>query len=309
MKQTILVTGSNGMLGTSLQKVVADLNFCNNFQFIWSTRQDLDLVNNTEDERRNFILEFSNVFAIIHLAAKVGGVYENSLNNYLFYHENTKINATLVELCKKLDVKLLINILSTCIFPDKNVSYPLTSDQILNGPPHYSNIGYSYAKRNLMIESNLLSQSLEQFHVVNIIPTNLYGVNDNTTHVIPDICKRMKYCKQHDTDFYIHGSGKACRQFLLANDLSKIILSCLLELPLNKTFIVSPKEQISIMNLTLMIAEILDFTGTIHCDTTFSDGQLTKTATHLELLKNFPNFEFTSLKKGLDFVTKSCSSN
>ena len=81
----------------------------------------------------------------------------------------------IINCCEKYKVKKLINISSTCIFPNDNIRYPLTVDQLHNGLPHHSNIGYAYAKRLLDVASSLLSKT----RVINLIPTNLYGKYDN----------------------------------------------------------------------------------------------------------------------------------
>ena len=83
---------------------------------------------------------------VIHLAAKVGGLYGNMKANLEFFRINMSINDNILSLCHEYKVEKVISCLSTCIFPDKT-TYPIDETMVHNGPPHTSNYGYSYAKR------------------------------------------------------------------------------------------------------------------------------------------------------------------
>ena len=86
---------------------------------------------------------------VIHLAAKVGGLYKN-MHEKVEQEDNIKINTNVIKACYKFNVKKLVSCLSTCIFPD-NVKYPITEKDLHLGPPHDSNSGYAYAKRLIYI--------------------------------------------------------------------------------------------------------------------------------------------------------------
>ena len=273
MNLRILVTGGYGLVGKSLQKVVlqqlqnkhndSKLNL-SDCEFYFLSRQDCDL----RDAQRTteWFIEYKPDI-VVHLASRVGGVYDNIGGNYNYLVDNARININVVDACKKTDVKLLINILSTCIFPDKNISYPLTSDQLHNGLPHDSNIGYAYSKRILHLASHLVSQS-NTIKVVNLTPTNLYGEYDNynlkSSHVIPGLIHKTYIAKMSNTNLCVYGTGKAMRQFLYVDDLSNVILQF------------------------------------IELYTSYSDGQYKKTASSEELSKYLPNFQFTSITTGLE---------
>ena len=83
---------------------------------------------------------------VIHLAAKVGGLYGNMKANLEFFRINMAINDNVLALCHEFKVQKVVSCLSTCIFPDKT-TYPIDETMVHNGPPHTSNYGYSYAKR------------------------------------------------------------------------------------------------------------------------------------------------------------------
>ena len=298
----VLVTGGYGLVGKSLQKIVKSKdNLIDEFVFL--SRQDCDL-RNTQDVYN--IFEKIRPDVVIHLASCVGGVYENMLNNYNYLLDNSRLNLNIIDACNKYKIKRLINILSTCIFPDKDIVYPLTSDQLHNGLPHNSNIGYAYSKRILHLTSELLANKSENFKVINLTPTNLYGCNDNynleRSHVIPGLIHKTYNCKKENTPLKINGSGKALRQFVNVNDLSRIIYKFIyLDISDNSiSVVVSPPEsdEISISELVNKICKCFDYYN-FYYDSSFSDGQLKKTASNSELLKYLPDFKFTPLNVGL----------
>lgn len=307
MKTKVLVTGSNGLVGKSLQKIInnKDHDFYKKYQFIFLTRQICDL---RSEEEVNCIFDLHNPDIVVHLASRVGGVYENIDKNYLYLMDNIKINTNIVTACEKYNVKKLINILSTCIFPDKNIIYPLTNDQLHNGLPHNSNIGYAFSKRILHLASELLADTKTNFQVINLIPTNLYGENDNynlqSSHVIPGLIHKVYNAKINNTDLQVMGTGIAVRQFLYADDLSNIIIEFIKNYNTDQntiSCITSPPEscEISIQYLVEYITNIMNFTGKIIYDNVSSDGQYKKTTNDEEIKKYIPNFIFTDLKDGL----------
>lgn len=305
----ILVTGSSGMVGKSFKNLIEKNKECDDIRFIFPTRAMLDLTDfqavKDYDFKKNHNLE--KIDMIIHLAAKCGGLYENMASNYDFYTINNDITKSIFYLCRKYKIDFLVNVLSTCIFPDDDrVGILLESKNILNGPPHPSNSGYSFAKRNLYIESKLFIEKFPNVKVVNLIPTNMYGNGDSSNHVVPDLIKRCRMAKEKNTDFVIKGSGNAKRQFLFVDDFSIILMKIVLNLkqfeqPLTD-IIVSPSESVSIKQLVNEIVNKLEFKGNVTFDTGYSDGQLVKMSNHLELHKYFKDFEFTRLSDGLDQI-------
>ena len=151
----VLVTGSNGLVGSALKKILGD-------EHVYHVRKDVDLFDakKTKDYFE-YHVKNSGVDTIIHCAAKVGGVGANSSNNHGFFLENYLINKNVLQSAFELEVPNFVNLLSTCVFPDTNIVYPLTSDQIDNGRPHPSNEGYSYAKRLSGYETKIFRSFLK----------------------------------------------------------------------------------------------------------------------------------------------------
>ena len=300
----ILVTGGKGLVGSAINKrYKLNSHSYSNIEWVFLSSKDCDL---TKIDQVDHLFNSFKPDVIIHLAAKVAGLYGNMANNYSMLSDNLKINGNILDACKKYKVKRLINILSTCIFPDQNIVYPLTSDQILKGPPHFSNEGYAYSKRLLYVGSKILSQETNT-EVVNLTPTNLYGENDNynllNSHVIPGLIHKCYIANKQHNNLFVKGSGKAKRQFLYANDFADIILE-FVTLPLSNKFntlIVSPPSynEMSISELVNHITNELDFKKLVVYNSD-PDGQINKTCDDSELYQFLPDFEFTPFNKGLE---------
>lgn len=319
----VLITGGTGLVGCSIKELINSISSENEYIFLSSKETDLrndQAVDNLFNEHKPEI--------VVHLAARVGGLYANMDSNYRMLIDNLKINTNILESCDKYKVKRLINILSTCIFPEdneyNNLIYPLSSNQILNGKPHDSNSGYAHAKRMLYVGSKSLTNTSD-IEIINLIPTNLVGKHDNynihRSHVIPGLIHKTfiaknnfenHLCKSHDSlnsignigcKLIIKGSGEAKRQFLYVDDFAKVILhfiNCTLLKQCNSLIVSPPKEQeITIKQLVNKIVKIFDFKGKVIYDTDYPDGQHLKTTDSNELLKFIPNFEFTQLDTSL----------
>lgn len=303
----VLVTGAFGLVGKSFQKIASHYYHLD-YEYIYIGRRECDLRDLTD------VMQCFSVYkpdVVVHLASCVGGVYENMNKNYQYLIDNIRINTNIVDACKKHNVSKLINILSTCIFPDKNVVYPLTSDQLHNGLPHESNIGYAYSKRVLHLASQLLTRNKENMtKVINLTPTNLYGEADNynlaESHVIPALVHKTYNAIQNNTNLRVYGSGNAIRQFLYVDDLSKVIFHFIqTEYEQSEiSCIVSPPEdhEVSIKQVVQYITKSFGFKNDIIYDTSYSDGQIKKTTNNDELKKYIDNFQFTKLEKGIDEV-------
>lgn len=303
----ILVTGGSGLIGKSIQEYVSTNLNINDTDFIFLSSKDCDLRNGHDT---NKLFGRYNPDIVIHLAAKVGGLYLNMNSNYEMLIDNIKINTNILEACNKYKVKRLINILSTCVFPEQNehniLTYPLSSSQILNGRPHDSNSGYAHAKRLLYIGSKLLCET-SNIEVVNLIPTNLYGNHDNynleTSHVIPGLIHKLYLAKKENSILMVKGDGSSSRQFVHVDDFARIICH-FIDRELNNKYnslIISPTKQqeITIKRLVNKLAKIFDFNNKIMYDTNYNNGQSLKTTDSNELLEYIPDFKFITLEKGL----------
>jgi GDP-L-fucose synthase len=303
----VLVTGGSGLVGKSIQSLVKNSELDKLDDYVFLSSLDCDLRNSSAVEN---IFEKYKPDVVIHLASLVAGLYGNMDNNYQFLIDNIKINTNILECCNIFNVKRLLNVLSTCVFPEQNefnnLIYPLTSNQILNGRPHPSNSGYAHSKRILHIGSKLLTNTSD-IEIVNLIPTNLYGKHDNynlyKSHVIPGLIHKIYLAKQNNTNLIIKGTGSAKRQFVYVDDFASIILhfiSSTLDKHFNAMVVSPPKEEeLSIKDLVEHLVRIFEFKGKVIYDSDYPDGQDVKTADSGELLVYIPEFQFKTLDEGL----------
>jgi len=237
--------------------------------------------------------------AIIHLAAKVGGVKSNMDYKGDFYKENMLINTHVLEAARLHGVNKVLSLLSTCVYPDK-VIYPLTEDQIHNGTPHSSNYAYAYAKRMLDVQSRAYR---EQYgcNFITAVPNNLFGENDNfdleNSHVIPAIIRKMYEAKLNNEDVVLWGDGSPLREFTYSRDLAGILLFILEHYNESDPINVGNTQETSIKQAAETIADIVGFDGDIIWDTTKPMGQHRKPSNNSKLLElgwreeNYTDFE------------------
>jgi GDP-L-fucose synthase len=294
--KTIVVTGGTGLVGSAIRKVsVAYSQY--NFVFLSSKQFDLANMEQTKAMYERFRPNF-----VIHLAACVGGLFKNMNNKVEMLEKNLLINFNVVKCAHDYKVEKLIACLSTCIFPDK-VTYPISEEMLHDGPPHFSNDAYAYAKRMLEIHCKAYKENFGD-NFTCIIPTNIYGPHDNfdleNGHVIPALIHKCFLAKKSGIDFVIRGSGTPLRQFIYSEDLAKLIM-IVLERDISDNIILSAPEshETSIGDIGRLIARSYDYEDRITFDASFSDGQYKKTVGIDRLRKHVPDFEFTPIADGV----------
>jgi GDP-L-fucose synthase len=289
----VLVTGSNGLLGRALKKVLGDGH-------IYHTREDVDLTN--YEETFNYLQDKvlnEGVDTVIHTAARVGGVNANMNNNQSFFNDNYIINSNVIKACSILQIENFVNILSTCIFPHENIVYPLTSDQIDNGAPHPSNYGYSYAKRLSGYETQIFRDVLKK-NWYSVVPTNLYGPHDNfnleDSHLIPGMIHRAYLAKQNNEKFVIWGDGSPLRQFVYSEDMAKLIVWSLNNWGLEKHCMMIDETEVSVMEVANIISKKFGFSNEdLIFDDTKPKGQFRKPAA-----SDIKDFNFKPIEDGIN---------
>ena len=294
--RTILVTGGNGMVGHAFQKIQNDYTY----RFVFLSRKDGDLSVFKECKK---IFEKYTPNVVIHLAANVGGLYKNMNFKVDMFESNIQINLNVLKCCYLFDVEKVVSCLSTCIFPDQT-EYPITEKDLHNGPPHFSNDAYAYAKRMLDVHSCAYFQQYGK-KFVSVIPTNIYGEHDNyhleDAHVIPALIHKCYLSKNEGKDFVVFGSGKPLRQFIYSVDLAKLMMWCVENYEDVSPIILSPNEsdEVSIGEDARQIAKCFDYEDRISFDTSRSDGQYKKTASNQKLIDLYGEYKFTTLSDGI----------
>uniref|UniRef100_A0AAY4C006 GDP-L-fucose synthase n=1 Tax=Denticeps clupeoides TaxID=299321 RepID=A0AAY4C006_9TELE len=283
----ILVTGGSGLLGKAIEHVV--------------TKQGVQYYPDLAQTRA--IFEKHRPTHVIHLAAKVGGLYLHMKENLQFWRDNIRINDNVLHTAHEMNINRVVSCLSSCIFPDKT-TYPIDETMIHNGPPHESNYGYSYAKRMIDVQNRGYRSQYGRKYTA-VIPTNVFGPYDNFNkengHVLSALINKTHTAKVEGSPLQVWGSGKPLRQFIYSLDIARLIIWVLREYEEVSPIILSVGEddEISIKEAVEKIAETLEFKGEIVYDTTKSDGQIKKTASNAKLRSLLPDFEFTPFPQAL----------
>ena len=142
-KTVVMVTGGSGLVGAAIKDYIALSGAKDGEEWVFLNSSMGDLRNRKDTEA---IFEKYQPTHVVHLAAKVGGLFANLAQKVEFFRENILINDNVMECCRIYKVQKLVSFLSTCIFPDKT-TYPIDETMLHDGPPHSSNEGYAYAKR------------------------------------------------------------------------------------------------------------------------------------------------------------------
>ena len=287
MKNKILITGGNGLVGSEF---IGD-------HYYKPTSKEYDL-KKTDDVNRLMLKRFDSV---IHTAGKVGGLGGNMNHKGEFFYDNIMINTNVIESSRISGVKNLVAFLSTCVFPD-NIEYPLTEKKIHLGPPHFSNDAYAYSKRMVDVQ---IRAYREQYglNYKSVIPTNIYGPNDNydikNGHVVPSLIHKCFLARENKTPLTIWGSGKPLREFIFSKDVAVLSEWVLHNYNENEPIILSTSKEISIREVVDIIVEIMNFKGEVVFDTSKPDGQFRKPSDNSKIKNHLPNFKFTDLFDGL----------
>eukprot|EP01071_Lankesteria_metandrocarpae_P008206 Lankesteria_metandrocarpae@DN4902_c0_g1_i3.p1 len=227
---------------------------------------------------------------VVHLAARVGGLFANMAGNIEFMRDNIQLNDNILRLCHEHKVRRAIFCLSTCVFPP-DAPLPIKETSLHEGPPHFSNEGYAMAKRVLECMTRFYRQTYG-YSWVCVCPTNLYGPHDNYNleagHVLPAMLHRCLLAKHAQKPFVVMGTGKPLRQFLYSEDAGRFLLSFLAAQSDSITECVynlcpNEEDEVSIEHLAHYVATQLDYVEHITWDTTKADGVYRKTASNASL--------------------------
>lgn len=262
----LFVAGHNGMVGSSI---------CRNnteYDIITASKQYLNLINQKDVD--DFIKKIKPNIIII-CAAKVGGIYANDKYPAEFIYNNLMIQSNIIHSAYSNKVERLLFLGSSCIYP-KYANQPITEDSLLSSQLEPTNEAYAIAKiAGLKMCQFYRKQYGVTYH--SVMPTNLYGVNDNyhpeNSHVIPGLIYRFHNAKlNNDPEVVIWGSGSPKREFLFVDDLSKICFELLkLENPPNWINAGSNTE-LSILELAKKIADVVGYSGEIKTGDPKMDG-------------------------------------
>ncbi|CAL4164248.1 unnamed protein product, partial [Meganyctiphanes norvegica] len=297
--KVILVTGGSGLVGRAMQKVIKEEDPADE-EWIFLSSKDANLLDNQSTKAA---FEKYKPTHVIHLAAIVGGLYRHLGANLEIMRLNLCINDNVLESAKTYKCQKVVSCMTTCIFPDVT-TYPLDETMMHQGPPHISNCGYAYAKRMIDVTNQLYYRE-HGLQFTGVIPTNVYGSNDNfnlkDSNVLPGLIHKCYLAQKENKPFVISGTGSARRQFIHSEDLARLTVWALREYPEIDPILLSvaKDEEVSIQELAEMIADAFDFEGEIVYDKSKSDGKLKRTTTNTKLRKYLPDYKFKPLQEGI----------
>ena len=293
----IWVAGHNGMVGSALLRRLK----AEKCQPITADRQTLDLTN--QSETQNWIAQ-NKPDAILMAAARVGGIKANSNYPAEFIYENLAIQTNIIHAAYLNKTEKLLFLGSSCIYP-KEAKQPITEDALLTGTLEPTNEAYAIAK----ITGIKMCQAYRKQYgcdFISIMPPNLYGPNDNydieNSHVVAAMIKRFSDAKKNrDKTVTIWGSGKPLREIMHVDDLADAAVFIIQHYSDLEPINCGSGEEVSILNLAHLVAEIIGYKGNILSDETQPDGVTRKRLDNSKL--NALGWKSSiSLKKGLEQV-------
>lgn len=268
--EKVLVLGGTGLVGSSIKKKLEERGYKN---VLAPKRNELDLFSQKSVDK---YFKQHNPNHVIDAAARVGGIHANDNYRADFIHHNLIIQDNLFKASFENDVDKFLFLGSSCIYP-RLCQQPIKEEYLLTGPLEETNEPYAIAKiAGLKVAENYNRQYNKNYF--SVMPTNLYGENDNfhpeNSHVIPGIVNRMFEAKKNKhPKFEAWGSGNPFREFLYVEDLAE---ACIFLMELDKKLPywinIGTGQEISIKDLTHLIAKIMGYEGEIVFDTSKKDG-------------------------------------
>lgn len=272
----IFVAGHRGLVGSAIKQKLEDNGYSN---LILRTHKELDLTNS---HAVKLFFEEEKPEYVILSAAKVGGINGNNRYPVEFFTENMKIQLNVIENAYRNNVKKLLFLGSSCIYP-KNAPQPMKEEYLLSSELEKTNEMYALAKISGLKLCNAYNREYGT-NYISVMPCNLYGLNDNydneNAHVLPMLVRRFHEAKEAGLkEVTVWGTGKPLREFMYAGDLADAVVY-LME---NKTaeeigeFInIGIGKEVTILELANMIKEIVGFEGKLIFDNTKPDGTMRK---------------------------------
>jgi len=265
----IFIAGHNGMVGSACVRLFQSKGFNN---LIFKTSKELDLRNQSQVES---FFEEQKPDAVIIAAAKVGGIHANDTYGYDFLMDNLQIQNNLISASERYNVEKVIFLGSSCIYP-KMALQPLKEEYLLTGSLEETNQWYAIAKIAGVKSIEALNKYKHK-NYVSLMPTNLYGQNDNydlnNSHVLPALVRKFHEAKMNNhSEVVLWGSGKPLREFLYVDDLAEAILFSLVNNLDLDLYNVGSGHEISIKDLAVMIQQIIGHEGKIIWDKSMPNG-------------------------------------
>ena len=278
LSDKIYIAGHTGLVGSAIVRNLESQGFTN---LIIRTHKELDLTNQFQVD--DFFKQEKPDYVIL-AAGKVGGIHANNTFPADFIYQNIMIEANVIHSAHASQVKRLLFLGSTCIYP-KAVKQPMKEDALLTNVLEPTNEPYALAK----IAGIKLCESYNRQYDTDfrsVMPTNLYGINDNfhsvDSHVIPGLLRKFHEAKvNNENEVLVWGTGKAMREFLYVDDMAAASLFVLNldkkvyqsnTKPMLSHINIGTGKDITIRKLAETIKEVVGYNGKISFDSSKPDG-------------------------------------
>jgi len=268
--QRICVTGGAGFLGTHL---IEKLKAHGAKDIFVPTYPQYDLVREADILR---MIDDAKPDVIIHLAAKVGGIGANREKPGEFFYDNLMMGVQLIHHAWQKDVSKFVAIGTICAYP-KYTPIPFKEEDLWNGYPEETNAPYGLAKKMLLVQSQSYREQYG-YNSIFLLPVNLYGPGDNfnpaSSHVIPALIRKCLEAKEQNvSEIVAWGDGSPTREFIYVDDAAEGITLATMRYNSSDPVNIGSNFEISIKELTELIARLTGFEGEIRWDTGKPNGQ------------------------------------
>jgi len=265
----IYIAGHKGMVGSAIWRTLERKGYT---QLLGKSSSELDLRN--QIAVRDFIAQ-EKPDVIIDAAARVGGILANNDYPYQFLMENMQIQNNLIDSALQGGIEKFIFLGSSCIYP-KLAMQPLKEDYLLTGELEPTNEWYAIAKITGVKACQAIRKQFGKDYV-SLMPTNLYGTNDNfdlnTSHVLPAMMRKFHEAKENNhAPVTLWGSGTPMREFLFVDDMAEAVVFALENTLPDYLYNVGTGEDLTIKELAETIQKITGHQGEIVWDSTKPDG-------------------------------------
>ncbi len=292
----ILVTGGGGFLGGFIIEKLLGIGVGEeNIQIPRSRDYDLR-------QRENCAKVVAEVDIVIHLAANVGGIGYNLKAPGAMFYDNITMSVHMMEEARLAGVEKFVALGTICAYP-KFAPTPFREEGLWNGYPEETNAPYGLAKKMSLVQAQAYRDQYN-FNAIYLLPVNLYGPRDNfdpgSSHVIPALIKKFLEAKEKRLkEVVVWGSGLPTREFLFVKDAAEAIIKATEEYNKRDPVNLGSGDEISIADLSKLIARLIGYKGKIVFDKTKPDGQPRRRLDTTRAKKEFGFKSHTPLEQGL----------
>ncbi len=265
----IYVAGHRGMVGSAIKRELERQCYTN---IVTRTHEELDLMR--QDQVENFFDQEKPDYVVL-AAARVGGIVANQNALADFMYDNMMLEMNVIHAAWKYRCRKLLFLGSSCIYP-RLAPQPMKESCLLTGELEKTNEAYALAKISGLKYCEFLNRQYGT-DFISVMPTNLYGPNDNYhpmhSHVLPALIRRFHEAKESGAESVTcWGDGTPLREFLYVDDLANLCVYLLNHYSGNETVNAGTGKELTIRELTELVAKVVGYSGKIEWDTMKPNG-------------------------------------